>query len=150
MLFLGTSILQNYSRSLGLHSPILMALHLCTWAESFVDQWTIASTRKGFLPCKMCRIMGKSCPTSCHFCNAFSVGRSLMQEKNECHWIWPWMFRDNVLSKSIWCCYCTLQLSSLHISSQTVRVCRPAHDIFHTWSLNLPQSTWTHSILVTC
>jgi hypothetical protein len=54
---------------------------------------------------------------------------------------------DNVISKSIWC-YCTLQLSSLHISSQTVRVCRPAHDIFHTWSLNLPHSYNTCDMLV--
>lgn len=46
-------------------------MHRYTWAERSVDQWTIASTRKGFLSCKMCRITDKLWPTSCDFCSAF-------------------------------------------------------------------------------
>lgn len=76
----------------GPQFPNSDGLHRCTWAERSVDQWRIASTKKGFLSCKMCRITGKLCPTSCDFCNVFfPVGRSIMQEKNECYWVWPWI-----------------------------------------------------------
>jgi hypothetical protein len=91
-------------------------MHRCTWAERSVDQWTIASTRKGAFYLAKCAGSRVNCALLHHvtFVMLFSVGRSIMQEKK---WVplglaLNW---DNIISKSIWC-YCILQLSSLHIS----------------------------------
>jgi hypothetical protein len=72
LLFLGTSTLQNYSRSLGLHSPILMA---CTYApeqRALLTSEQLHQLERAFYLAKCAGSwMGKLCPTKCDFCNAF-------------------------------------------------------------------------------